>query len=220
MGNLPTVKGLCWPQPISGRSDTGLGTGVLNLPYRPRLPTAKVIATIQELSGGRLRLGVGTGWMEPEFRALGIDRRQRGRSTDATLAFLRRCFEADEVEENGQRFLFLPRPVRPRIYVGGAPPHAIERAVRFGDGWLPIGGDPERLAEPIATLRARAQDAGRPSPEVVVMTALPLDDPDRAAERARAFAAVGATQLIHASRYADAASFRENVRVLAERVRD
>ena len=70
----------------------GLGTGVLILPYRPMLPTAKWVATIQELSGGRLLLGVGVGWMAPEFRALGVDRRKRGEITDRTLEFLHRCF--------------------------------------------------------------------------------------------------------------------------------
>src|SRR5512143_1541367 len=63
-------------------SRIGLGTGVLVLPYRPPLPTAKWVATIQELSGGRLLLGVGAGWMEAEFRAVGVDRNQRGRITD------------------------------------------------------------------------------------------------------------------------------------------
>ena len=93
----------------------GLGTAILNLPYRPALPTAKALATLQELSGGRLRLGVGVGWMKAEFRALGVDRSRRGRITDETLDFLQRCFAADEVEANGQPFLFLPRPERPPI---------------------------------------------------------------------------------------------------------
>src|SRR5579862_6317704 len=62
-----------------------LGVGVLVLPYRPPLATAKWIATIQELSAGRLLLGVGAGWMEAEFRALGVRRAERGRITDATL---------------------------------------------------------------------------------------------------------------------------------------
>ena len=92
---------------------------MLILPYRPALPTAKAIATVQELSGGRLRLGVGVGWMEAEFRALGVPRARRGRDTDETLAFLKRCFEADVVRANEQDFLFLPRPPRPPIYVGG-----------------------------------------------------------------------------------------------------
>src|SRR5262245_22865763 len=82
----------------------GLGTGVLVLPYRPPLATAKWVATVQELSGGRFNLGVGVGWMEAEFRAAGVDRKRRGAITDTTLEFLNRCFAADEVESNGQRF--------------------------------------------------------------------------------------------------------------------
>ena len=78
-----------------------LGVAVLVLPYRPALPTAKWVATIQELSGGRLLLGVGVGWMEAEFRALGVDRKRRGRITDDTLAFLDACF-ADDVACRGR----------------------------------------------------------------------------------------------------------------------
>jgi len=69
----------------------GLGTAVLILPYRPALRTAKWIATIQELSGGRLRLGVGVGWMRAEFRAAGVDRARRGGIADETLAVLHEC---------------------------------------------------------------------------------------------------------------------------------
>src|SRR5512144_850098 len=87
-----------------------LGIGVLVVPYRPPLPTAKWIATIQELSRGRLVLGVGVGWMRPEFRAVGVDYRRRGRITDATLEFFERCFAGDVIEENGQPFLFRPCP--------------------------------------------------------------------------------------------------------------
>src|SRR5947209_8917288 len=97
----------------------GLGTSVLVVPYRPPLPTAKVVATVQELSGGRLLLGVGVGWMAAEFRALGIDPRRRGPITDQTLTFINRCFAADAVEANGQPFLFRPRPPAPPLFIGG-----------------------------------------------------------------------------------------------------
>src|SRR5580765_8784182 len=117
-----------------------LGTGVLVLPYRPPLATAKWVATIQELSGGRLLFGVGAGWMEAEFRAVGVPRNQRGRITDQTLAFLNQCFSNDVVELNGQPFLFRPRPPRPPIFVGGAAPQALRRAAKFGDGWMPMRG--------------------------------------------------------------------------------
>ena len=70
-----------------------LGTGVLILPYRSRLPLAKAIASLQELSAGRLILGVGVGWMEPEFRALGVPKNKRGKIFEDTLCFINDCFE-------------------------------------------------------------------------------------------------------------------------------
>jgi probable F420-dependent oxidoreductase len=185
----------------------GLGTGVLVLPYRPMLATAKWVATIQELSGGRLHFGVGSGWMAAEFRATGADPRRRGAVTDATLEFLQRCFAADEVEINGQPFLFLPRPKRPTILVGGGPPQAIRRAVRYGDGWMPHVSTPEGLQPLIADLQAQMAAAGRGPAEVAVLTTLPLDDVARAADRLRGFADVGATRVIHAWRYADESEF-------------
>src|SRR4030095_8399336 len=110
---------------LAGKTERiGLGTSVLILPYRPALPTAKWIATIQELSGGRLRLGVGAGWMHAEFRALGVDRARRGAITDATLAFLHACFapgDDDVVVANEQPFLFRPKPPRPPIFIRGPP---------------------------------------------------------------------------------------------------
>jgi len=214
---LDPLTALAWLAPQTRR--IGLGTGVLILPYRPALPTAKAIATVQELSGGRLLLGVGVGWMKPEFRALGVARERRGALTDEVLEFLERCFAGDVVEANGQPFLFRPRPPKPPVFVGGAPPHALARAVRHGDGWMPIGLAPEKLAEPVSTLRALARDAGRAEPEVVAMTALPLDDPPRAADVARAYRESGVSRLIHGSRYDDADTFRRTADALAEHVR-
>jgi probable F420-dependent oxidoreductase len=195
-----------------------LGTGVLVLPYRPPLATAKWIATIQELSGGRMLLGVGAGWMAAEFRALGVDRAKRGAITDSTLAFLQRCFANDVVEANGQSLLFRPRPPRPPIFVGGAAPHALRRAARFGDGWMPMGGDPEALRAQIEALQRGFADAGKPPAEVAVLTRLPLDDPPRAADELAALAAIGATRVVHAWRYTDAAGFARAAAVL-ERAR-
>ncbi len=198
----------------------GLGTGVLVLPYRPSLPTAKWVATIQELSGNRVSFGVGVGWMQAEFRAVGVPYAERARITDATLDLIGRCFAADEVEANGQRFLFLPRPPRPPILVGGAPPHALRRAARYGDGWMPMaGGDPEALRPAIAELRRLFAEAGKPAPHVVVLTSLPIDEPAAAIARVRAFADVGATGLVHSSRYADAAEFARHAEALGRDVK-
>ena len=197
-----------------------LGTGVLVLPYRPPLPTAKWVATIQELSGGRLQLGVGAGWMEAEFRALGVRRTRRGALTDATLDFLRRCFAADEVEANDQRFLFLPRPPRPPIFVGGAAPHALRRIVRFGDGWMPTGTSGEQLGATIAELRDAMAAAGRPVPEVALLTTLPLNDGARAAAQVSRLAAIGVTRVVHAWRYPDAAAFAKAAEVMCKHLKD
>ncbi len=197
----------------------GLGTGALVLPYRPPLATARWVASIQELSGGRLLFGVGVGWMEAEFRAVGVPYARRAAITDETLAFLRRCFAADEVEANGQRFLFKPRPAPPPIIVGGAPPHALRRAVRYGDGWMPIGGNADALRGPIAQLVAMAADAGKPPPIVTTLLTLPLDDPPRAADQAAALRAVGVTGLVHAWRYPDADAFARAAEQMVTHVR-
>ncbi|HME71498.1 MAG TPA: TIGR03619 family F420-dependent LLM class oxidoreductase [Myxococcota bacterium] len=185
----------------------GLGTGVLVLPYRPPLATAKWIATIQELSGGRLLLGVGAGWMEAEFRAVGVPRDQRSKITDQTLAFLHRCFAQDEGEINGQRFLFRPRPARPPIFIGGAAPHGLRRSTKYGDGWMPMGGDPVALRPFVDQLRQQMTTAGKPNPEVVVITSLALEDGAKASDQIQRLAEIGATRVVHAWRYPDAAAF-------------
>lgn len=192
----------------------GLGTAVLILPYRPPLPTAKWLATIQELSGGRLLLGVGAGWMEPEFRALGVPRSRRGALTDETLDFFHRCFDNEVVEAHGQSFLFRPKPPRPPIYVGGGVPHATARVLRSGDGWMPMG-DPAKLGPAIETLRADAQAAGRPRPEVIALGGLELDDPSRARDQIASYAEAGVDGLIQGGRYPDAATARRRVDALA-----
>ena len=90
---LDPLTTLAWL--AAATENIGLGTGVLVAPYRSPLPTAKSVATVQELSGGRLLLGVGVGWMGPEFRALGVDRRRRGADTDRLLDLLHRCFHGE-----------------------------------------------------------------------------------------------------------------------------
>jgi len=186
----------------------GLGTSVLVLPYRPPLLTAKLVATVQELSGGRLLLGGGGGCKKQEFRALGVDVRRRGPLTDETLGFLDRGFDGDVVEANGQPFLFRPRPPQPPIFIGGAPPHAFRRAVAHRAGWMPMGLAPEQLPPLAAELRARAAEAGLEAPPIAVLTTLPLDDVAAARDRLARYAEAGASRVIHGARYADAAAFR------------
>ncbi len=185
-----------------------IGTRVLILPYRPALLTAKWIASIQVLSGGRLRIGAGVGWMEAEFRALDVPRSRRGAITDETLELLHRCFAADEVEVNGQTVLFLPRPERPPIYIGGAGPHALRRAVRHGDGWAASNDDPDALREPIVELRRMFADAGKPEPEIVAAGRLALDDPGAARDRLAQLTEIGVTRYALGVPYSSADEFR------------
>ena len=192
-----------------------LGVSVLNLPYRPALPLAKQIASLQELSGERLLLGTGLGWMKEEFQALGVDRRRRGRISDQTLAFIHDCFDHDEVTANGQPFLFRPRPARPPIYVGGAAPHALQRAARYGDGWLPTAMTPEQLPEARAQYAEFCAARGRPVGEIVVMGGLPLNDTAAAAQRLREFAEAGASRLIVSAPYANSDDYRRGLDALA-----
>ncbi len=197
----------------------GLGTGILVLPYRRPLNIARWAATIQELSGERLRLGVGIGWMAPEFKALGLSRSTRGADSDAALDLLHRCFgaEDDVVEAHGQRFLFRPRPARPPIFVGGGAPHALARAARYGDGWMPMGGSPRKLAEPIAELRERFAEAGRGEPEVIAMTAAMPGRAQQAAAGLAALAEVGVTRvLMGGGRYATVDEFRASLDAVVE----
>ena len=196
-----------------------LGSGVLILPYRPALPTAKAIATVQELSGERLLLGVGIGWMQAEFDALGLPRSERGRQSDRTLELFHRCFSAEDdvVTENGQPFLFRPRPRRPPIYIGGAPPHALERTVKYGDGWMPMIQSPEKLKAPAARLRELADEAGKPMPEIVAFGALPLDDPAKARAQLAAYAELGVSRfVIGVGRYDEAGPFKKVVEAASQ----
>lgn len=195
---------LAWLGGATSRID--LGVGVLVVPYRPPLPTAKAIATVQELTGNRLQLGLGVGWMDAEFRALGVDRSQRGRLTDEFLEFLASCFSDTVVRSHGQSFLFEPKPAMPPVYLGGQAEHALPRARRFGHGWLPMVRSPEQLADALA---------GFDGP-VTVMAGLPLEDVESSRKLLRRYSALGVERLVCAVRYETLASYETQLRTLAE----
>lgn len=193
-----------------------LGTGVLIVPYRPALPTAKAIATLVELSDQRLELGVGIGWMDPEFRALGVDRHQRGRVTDQTLQAWRRWFSEEPANANGQDFLFRPKPERPKIHIGGRAPHALTRAANIGDGWLPMARAPGDIAEHIPRYKTLAKEAGNSSSEVSVMTALPSDNVQAARALIDQYQQLGVDRLVCTVRYETLDEYCRAIEALAE----
>jgi alkanesulfonate monooxygenase SsuD/methylene tetrahydromethanopterin reductase-like flavin-dependent oxidoreductase (luciferase family) len=102
--------------------------------------------------------------------------------------------------------------------VGGAPPHALVRAARYADGWMPMGGDPATLREPIARLHELARKSGRRTPEVVLLTSFDVREPAEATDRVAALAEVGVTGIVAGSRYTDAGEFARGVDFLAEHV--
>lgn len=179
---------------VAGRTErVRLGFGVAVLPYRTPLVVAKLVASIDALSGGRVVLGVGTGWMPEEFAAVGADFRARGRDTDAALAYLRRAFADGEVDG----MTVLPKPVQrpgPPIWVGGIAPAALRRAVAYADGWNAPYAEPERVAQGIELLHVQCRAAGRdPATMEVSVHGLAADAVDAAL--VDAYAALGVTHL-------------------------
>jgi probable F420-dependent oxidoreductase len=194
-----------------------LGVSVLVLPYRPPLPTAKWIATIQELSNHRLQLGIGPGWMQAEFSALGIKKSARGRQTDECIDFIQACFSAenDIVTSNNQELLFRPKPPCPPVYVGGMTDRALERAVRCADAWMPMGIDPVKLKPRIEVLRTMAEEADRACPRIVTIGSFP-DDQSLAVDQLRACQELGVSHYIQASRYATISEFEGKMSCLMQ----
>ena len=177
-----------------------LGTHVLILPYRNPVVTAKMLSTLDVLSGGRVILGAGVGWMEEEFQALGLDTyAQRGAVTDEYIQLFKELWTKDEPEFQGEHYQlsgmgFMPKPVQkphPPIWIGGHTNPAIRRAAEYGDGWMPIGLrppailEPEELAEKIARLRRLTVRAGRPEDAVSLCfsTGVTFDDSPGATRR-------------------------------------
>ena len=170
-----------------------LGTHVLIIPYRNPVLTAKILATLDVLSEGRVILGAGVGWMEEEFQAMGLDTfADRGAITDEFLQLYKELWTKDQPEFNGEYYQisgagFQPKPVQkphPPIWVGGHTGPAIRRAAKLGDGWMPIGLrppailEPEEMAAKIAQLRRATVRAGRPEEavDITFSTGVRFDD--------------------------------------------
>ena len=228
---LSTPAGMGWPAEDGGRyldclmaltfiaartERIKLGTGVLNVPYHLPFQLVKQVATLQDLSAGRFRFGVGVGWYETEFQVICVP--DRGKQTNATLKLFHEAFENDNIVINGAEFPVLPRPARPPVYVGGASEAALKRTVAYGDGWIAAGRTPEEIAAPKARIFELAEQAGKPRPAIIAMKTLPLEDVGAATEMAQAFAAAGCDEFVHAGGYADAAAYRQRIDVLAQRI--
>jgi probable F420-dependent oxidoreductase len=213
---------------LAGQTTTlGLATGVLVLPNHHPVVLAKRVATLDALSGGRLRLCVGMGWMREEIEACGVDFDSRGRRADEQLQVLRALWSGgpEGIDHHGE-FFDLERAVcRPRpaqrggvpIHVGGHSRAAARRAGRYGDGLQPLGVAGDELAGLIGVMRAEAESAGRDPDALELSLGHLVTRID--AGRAERLAAQGATRVVlAASPVTDLEQAKDELSACAERL--
>jgi len=156
---LEPLIALSWAAVVTER--VRLGTTVLVLPLRPPVLLAKMLGTLDVMSGGRLVVGAAGGWMKEEFDALGVPFEERGPRTDETIDVMRRCWTEDPIDFEapltGARLVDMrtkPQPTRPiPIWIGGHSEPAWRRAVRSGDGWHGAFQSPRKTAAMTERLR-------------------------------------------------------------------
>jgi probable F420-dependent oxidoreductase len=186
---LPSGTGLLEPMVtlsyLAARTSTvRLGTAMLLLPQRNPVYVAKEVSTLDWLSGGRMDLGVGVGWLKEEFDALNVPWERRGRRTDEYLAVLQTLWRDDTSSFHGETYdlpdcEMFPKPVQqphPPIHIGGETPAALRRAARHGQGWHTFNRSPEELAAGLAELDEYLAEAGRSRDELRI-TVCPYFNP-------------------------------------------
>ncbi|MBI1728526.1 MAG: LLM class F420-dependent oxidoreductase, partial [Candidatus Rokubacteria bacterium] len=171
-------------------SHVRLGTSVLVIPYRNPVVTAKMLATLDVLSGGRIILGAGVGWFKEEFEALHAEPfERRGAVTDEYLHLMRACWTREPVDWQGAFYGMGPVSAMPKprqkggipIWVGGHTDAALRRAGEISDGWHPIGLRPpamllpEEYRDKVAIVRDWARKAGRDPKAITLSFRCPLE---------------------------------------------
>lgn len=170
-----------------------LGTSVLDIPYHNPVMLARRLTTLDQLSNGRLRLGLGLGWSKDEMDAMGADMKKRGAMADEFLPVLKAVWTSNPVEFHG-RFYHVPnsyigpKPVQkphPPIYLAAYAPAALKRLAAMANGWNPVGIPVDGMAQMFGTVKQMAKDAGRDpsSLELVVRANLEITDKPLPKER-------------------------------------
>ncbi|GAC1322004.1 MAG: hypothetical protein NVSMB16_16420 [Acidimicrobiales bacterium] len=205
-GRMPGAEDVDIPDPlvwlayVAGATQRiRLGTGILILPQRNPVILAKEAATLDKLSGGRLELGVGVGWLREEFDALGVPFDDRAARTDEYIGALRALWRSPSATFTGRFASFtqarsFPKPSQPGgvpIVVGGHTPAAARRAGRLGDGFFPAGGGLDQLGVLLEIMREAASAAGR-NPDGIEVTAGGAKD----LEEVRRAADMGVSRLV------------------------
>jgi probable F420-dependent oxidoreductase len=177
--DTPIPDPLIWLAFVAAAAPTlQLGTCILIVPQRNPLVLAKELATLDCLSGGRLELGLGVGWLKEEFDALGVAWERRGARNDEYIAAMRALWAGPHAEFHGEFVDFDPATCSPRpvngsipVIVGGDSDAAIRRAVRIADGYFPGEGDFDRLEALIGRVRRAAEAADR-DPDSLAINAI------------------------------------------------
>jgi len=191
-----------------------LATGVLIVPQRNPLILAKECASLDRLSGGRLELGIGVGWVREEAAALGVSFEDRGRRTDEYLEAMRTLWREPVASFHGEHVRFdrvvsNPKPLQEGgvpILVGGHSKAAARRAGRYGDGFYPLGVTEEKLALLLEVMRESAAQAGR-DPGAIELTLIGMPDLASAERNAR----LGAGRTVIAAKSGDLADLRRDL---------
>jgi probable F420-dependent oxidoreductase len=215
------VVSLTWAAAVTERVD--LGTSVLVAPHHNPLELANALASIDNLSGGRVIAGVGVGWSAGEFAALGHGFADRGRRTDEIIRLWRTVWRDDPASFDGDFVSFenlrvLPRPAHDiPVWVGGSGERAWRRAIELGDGFHLIGVTPEQAPAPIARLRAE-----RPEPGFVISLRTGWDpqgmDHDRIRAERDAYAEAGVSYVVAAPWRTDLDGWLRSMDLLVELV--
>jgi probable F420-dependent oxidoreductase len=219
--DMPIPDSFTWLSYVAALTSTlKLATGVAILPQRNVVYTAKEIATLDQLSGGRVILGVGTGWMREEFEAVGVPFERRGARTDEYIRVLRALWGDEKVTFEGE-FVRLdgvycrPQPVNRTvpIVIGGHSDASARRAGRLGDGYFPGRGDTPTLTRILGIMRQAAEDVGR-DPDAIEVSVGGRPDP----ASIEALRALGVSRFMLAPPAMDAAGIRPALERFAEDV--
>ena len=197
---IPTYDALAWMVTVAvATRSIRLGTYVYNLALRSPFVAARAVQTLDVISGGRADLGIGAGWNEAEYDAVGVDFASRGRRVDECVAVLRKLWTDEVISHSGEFFdfanvIFEPKPPQGLVpvHVGGETRAALRRTARLGDGWIGMTHSPESAAEQVTTLRALLDEAGRDPATVQVTVGGTAAD----AIGVKAYEAVGVDRLI------------------------
>ncbi len=163
-----------------------LGTSVIILPYRNPVVLAKMISTLDVLSEGRVILGVGAGWLQKEFEALGVPFRERGEMANEYIKVLKVLWTEDNPSFRGKYIQFsgikfLPKSFKTLntpIWIGGGSDKAIERAVSLGDGWHPVGLTPKELKEKLVYADKLLKEHNKDNFQISLRRNLEITDKD------------------------------------------